>query len=234
MKLALRHYAAGLFILSILLYVPLSEGLALISQNAQFDLDLAEIKATIVNARKAVFGRENLILEPIMPQQERVWRQMLEGSGEQLGLKGFVDRYASRFSEDYVTLSHASTMLINTLKVIFNRYVLAALRHPDHFQAGLEWPDPKKINLETLDLNGIDAQLKKIEMAQEMIETMRQELKGRWFVFGRHAAVKDVLLKLENMLAVVMEKSRADYKILKSTCQEYAVDHSGVRRPRVR
>jgi hypothetical protein len=233
MKLALRHYMAGLCILSIVLYVPLSEGLALISQNPQFDDDLVVTKASIIATRKDVFGKENMILQPITPQQERAWRHMLEGANGQLGLKGFVDIYAPRFSNDYVTICHASTALFNADKLIFNRYVLAVLRHPDHFQ-GLEWPDPKKINLEDLDLNGIDGQLQKIEATKEMLEAMRADLQGRWFVFGRHKVVADVLIKVEGMLVAAMDKAREDYKILKATCQEHSEEQSGVRRPRLR
>ena len=229
MSISYRYYFFTVMAFVILAYTPLSNSIALLSRYEPYAKNVRAIEAVLVSAHNYAFGKSNLVLEKMQPKEVVAWNQMLHGSGKNLGVKGFTQQYGKPLMRYFITISYASISLINTLKAMYNTYVIPVLRNPDDTVNGIRFVDPKRIDLQRIDLEGMRAHLKKMNISYVMIKTMQKELKDRWLFFPRLRKTREILLKLAFTIEVTMDKARIDFKKIVDASEQYRFNHQGVR-----
>lgn len=170
------------------------------------------IKGIITGVHVRAFSKNILLTEKIGREESDKWYEMLKQ------VESFVQENDPTLIADYRTLVDASNIIINTLKISFNQYIVPALKNAADKNTGTH--DLREIDLSKVPLKSIEEQLNKLKPTRETLRALQIKLKpSKLGLLASKKAqasnnAKEVLSHLAFILEVTCDKIFADFKKL--------------------
>lgn len=165
--------------------------------------------AFIIGIHTKVFSKQNLITEHITMPDASDWYALLKG----------VEDYTRRNDKDrlpyYEKIRNASDTLINGLKIMYNTYILPALKDPKDGEAGIATLNDSKIDITKVDLDAIKNAVNKFRSTKEGLVNLQKSLKKKLLISSGSRNARGVLTNLAFVLEITIDKVFADYEKVK-------------------
>jgi hypothetical protein len=128
----------------------------------------------ITSGHTRVFSRDNLIVSRLTSGDLSVWNDTVKA------VKQFVEKNSDKKTANLIayfkSISSISDDLINRLKVAFNGVIAPALVNSKDKKEGLSRLDASKIDLEKIDVNGLQNVIKPLEESRDKLIKIQNDL----------------------------------------------------------